>query len=132
MLRKAALKALSHMGCQDAELSILITGDRKMRRLNREWRGIDSTTDVLSFSMLEGDGLARPDDAPLVLGDVVISAPRALAQAEEAGHPFEEELLTLLTHGILHIMGYDHEKGKPARLRMEKKQRELLISIKKR
>jgi probable rRNA maturation factor len=132
MLKKSALKALSHMGCQDAELSILITGDRKMRRLNREWRGIDSTTDVLSFSMLEGDGLARPDDAPLVLGDVVISAPRALAQAEEAGHSFEEELLTLLTHGILHIMGYDHEKGRSARLRMEKKQRELLISIKKR
>lgn len=124
--------ALSSLGCPDAELSILVTGDRKMRRLNREWRGIDSTTDVLSFSMLEGEGLARPEDAPLVLGDVVISAPRAFAQAGEAGHPFEEELLTLLTHGILHIMGYDHEKGRLARLRMEKKQRELLISIKKR
>ena len=132
MLRQAALMALSSLGCPDAELSILITGDRKMRRLNREWRGIDSTTDVLSFSMLEGDGLAQPEDAPLVLGDVVISAPRALAQAGEAGHPFEEELLILLTHGILHIMGYDHEKGRLARLRMEKKQRELLISIRKR
>ncbi|MHB8174651.1 MAG: rRNA maturation RNase YbeY, partial [Nitrospirota bacterium] len=90
------MKALSSLGYQDAELSILITGDRKMRSLNRQWRGMDSTTDVLSFSMLEGDGLARASDAPIVLGDIVISAPKALAQALEAGHPLEDELLFLL------------------------------------
>ena len=129
MLRQAATKALSILGCADAELSILITGDMKMRRLNRQWRGIDKTTDVLSFSMLEGEGTMRAPDAPLVLGDIVISAPRALAQAVEAGHSLEEEMLFLLVHGILHIFGYDHEKGGNEKRRMEKKQKELLISI---
>ncbi len=123
------MKALSSLGCADAELSILITGDGKMRRLNRQWRGIDRTTDVLSFSMLEGVGAAESGNAPLVLGDIVISAPRALAQAVEAGHSLEEELLFLLAHGILHILGYDHEKGANEKRRMEKKQKELLRSI---
>ncbi len=123
------MKALSHLGCADAELSILVTGDTKMRRLNRQWRGIDKTTDVLSFSMLEGDGIASAKDAPLVLGDIVISAPRALAQAVEAGHSLEEEMLFLLVHGILHIMGYDHESGGIEKQRMEGKQKELLRSI---
>ncbi len=129
MLRQAATKALSILGCADAELSILVAGDMKMRRLNRQWRGIDKTTDVLSFSMLEGEGTMRAPDAPLVLGDIVISAPRALAQAVEAGHSLEEEMLFLLVHGILHIFGYDHEKGGNEKRRMEKKQKELLISI---
>ncbi len=129
MLRQAATKALSILGCADAELSILVAGDMKMRRLNRQWRGIDKTTDVLSFSMLEGEGVSRDGAAPLVLGDIIISAPRALAQAVEAGHSLEEEMLFLLVHGILHILGYDHEKGSKEKRRMEKKQKELLISI---
>ena len=129
MLRQAAMMALSSLGCADAELSILITGDMKMRRLNRQWRGIDRTTDVLSFAMLEGDAPARIKGAPLVLGDIVISAPKALAQALEAGHSLEEELLFLLVHGILHIFGYDHEMGGREKQRMERKQKELLRSI---
>lgn len=134
MLRKAAGLALSSLGFPSAELSVLITGDRKMRELNREYRGKDATTDVLSFPALTKDGLAAlkrapnaPDGGPpALMGDVVISAPKAMAQATERGHSFEDELLFLLAHGILHVAGYDHETGPADSKRMFRKQRELV------
>jgi probable rRNA maturation factor len=77
-------------------------GDREMRRIYRQFRGLDKTTDVLSFP-----GEAGPDGTHL--GDVLISVPRARAQAAAAGHPVERELKVLLLHGLLHCLGYDHE-----------------------
>ncbi len=122
--------ALSSLGLDGAELGILVVGDRKMRALNREYRGMDRTTDVLSFSMLEGEGgrgaLKGGEDMPLMLGDVVISAPKALAQAEMLGHSLEREMDFLLVHGILHLAGYDHERSKADERRMIKKQKELM------
>jgi len=126
------------LGLENAELSILLTGDRKMRTLNRDWRGIDKTTDVLSFSALEGadDGPISRKEAelagmPLVLGDIVISAPKALAQATERGVSFEDELVFLLIHGILHLIGYDHEAGANEKRKMERKQAALFLDATK-
>jgi probable rRNA maturation factor len=90
------------------ELSIVLTGDGEVRRLNRAYRNKDKTTDVLSFPLLEGK---RPGPGPggiLVLGDVVISLPQTRRQAAQAGKGFKEELALLVVHGILHLLGYDH------------------------
>jgi probable rRNA maturation factor len=86
-----------------------------MRALNRRYRGVDRTTDVLSFSMLP----------PVVLGDVVISAPTALAQAKARGRGLEDELITLLAHGVLHLAGYDHEAGGPEARKMRRREEAL-------
>ncbi len=76
--------------------------------MNREYLHRDRPTNVISFAMQEGEGAGL---LPLVLGDVVISAERAAADAAEAGIPFEHELWFLLLHGVLHLVGYDHERG---------------------
>jgi probable rRNA maturation factor len=133
MLRKAAGEALSLLGLTDAEVSVLVTGDRKMRTLNRCFRGKDDTTDVLSFPAGPVEGIRRRQCAagpPAVLGDVVISAPRAMAQADRHGHTFERELVFLLVHGILHLAGYDHEKGPSEDRAMRRKQREFMARLK--
>ena len=91
----------------------MITDDNNIRRLNLEYRGEDRTTDVLAFDMTDGsDGFVSPPSAPPHLGEVVVSYPRALAQATEYGHSEEEELDRLVIHGILHLLGYDdHCRG---------------------
>ena len=102
---RAALRAL---GVEGWELSVLVTGDELVSDLNRRYRGIDATTDVLSFSQLEGEAIPA---AATVAGDVVISLPTTERQAREAGVPLEEELRRLLVHGILHLKGMDHPQG---------------------
>jgi probable rRNA maturation factor len=104
-----------------------------MRRLNARYRGVDRSTDVLSFP-LSGDGPAvekyESPDTPVPLGDIVICVPKALAQAEQYGMTFREEAQRLLVHGLLHLVGYDHELGDYQKRKMEKKERELLDAIK--
>ena len=106
LLTKAAESALKYEGMQANELSLVITGDKKLVELNTRFRGIKEVTDVLSFpsDMDAGSG-------PRYLGDIVISLPRARAQAKAAGHPTSYELQLLTVHGVLHLLGYDH--GKP-------------------
>ena len=99
------------MDRSEAELSILITDDEEIRTLNRNYRSVDSPTDVLSFSQVEWDG---PVIAPQLLGDVVISWETAQSQARDLGHTLAEEMKRLLVHGILHLLGYDHEKDEEA------------------
>jgi probable rRNA maturation factor len=117
----------------DAELSILFVGSARMKSLNSEYRGIPRETDVLSFAMNEGvsfpPGASRFTSRSSVLGDIVISVPRTAKQAAEYGFAFREELQRLLMHGLLHLAGYDHEKGRRQRLEMEKKERELLHAV---
>jgi len=103
------------------EISLVLTDDIEIQKLNKYYRGIDKPTDVLSFPLLELDpqapeewaeslrGNTDPDSGEAVLGDIVISIDRAREQAEEYGHGFERELGFLLVHGILHLSGYDHE-----------------------
>ncbi len=85
-----------------AALSIVITGDGTVRRLNRTYRGVDAPTDVLAFGSAD-DPFAGP-----YLGDVIISFPQAARQAQSAGHPVEAELQLLVVHGVLHLLGHDH------------------------
>ena len=91
-----------------SELSIVLTGDAEVRRLNRQYQKKDKTTDVLSFPLLEGKKLKLGPRETIPLGDVVISVPQTRRQAKEHGVDFREELALLLVHGILHLLGYDH------------------------
>ncbi len=86
----------------------MILDNPGIQEVNREYLQRDRPTNVISFAMQEGEGAGL---LPLVLGDVVISAERAATDAAEAGIPFEHELWFLLIHGVLHLLGYDHERG---------------------
>lgn len=100
------------------EFHVVITGDAELRRLNRAFRGKDAATDVLSFPA----GPAHPGAAP-ALGDVAISAVRARAQAREFGHTTEEEIRVLMLHGVLHLLGMDHETDRGRMARAERRWR---------
>lgn len=106
----------------DAELSIALVGDVEMQRLNASYRGKDRPTDVLSFEM----GDETPGDGSRLLGDVAISLDTAARQAAERGVTVAEEIRVLLAHGILHLLGYDHERSRPEARRMFARQRALL------
>jgi probable rRNA maturation factor len=94
-------------------LTVTLTDDREIRQLNLRHRGLDRPTDVLSFPLVgegdDGDDFILPPDQPRELGDVVVSYPRAVAQAGEYGHSVLRELGYLVAHGLLHILGHDHE-----------------------
>lgn len=103
-LEKAAVQVLKrHGAAPGSELTIVLTDENEMQRLNREYRGIDKPTDVLSFGM--DDRLPGDHD---YLGDVVIAVPLAEAQAQAAGHDLLSELSLLSVHGVLHLLGHDH------------------------
>ena len=111
------------------QVSLVLTDSETVRQLNRDYRGIDEPTDVLAFSMLPQKGddpsFALPPDGVTRLGEVIISYPQAVAQAKEQGHSPERELALLVVHGILHLLGYDHEEpGEESKMR--ERERELL------
>ncbi|TFE31677.1 rRNA maturation RNase YbeY [Cohnella luojiensis] len=134
-------------GVTDGTVTLTLTDDEGIRELNRQYRGLDKPTDVLSFSLIEGeepniqyndeyeaseDGSEEWKDEEKagnpfsdLLGDIVISVPRAQAQAEEYGHSFERELGFLFVHGFLHLVGYDHGDEEQER-EMFAKQEEVL------
>lgn len=101
-----------------AEVSIVLVENDEIRSINKEFRAKDSITDVLSFPMLQmedGRALEQPgafdmENRRLFLGDIVISVPKALEQAKSYGHSPQRELAFLTVHGLLHLLGYDHEK----------------------
>lgn len=108
-LRRDGTRILAGLGRDHAELSVVLCDDAFIRDLNKEWRGVDGATDVLSFEM-GGD----------VLGDVVLSVETASRQAAEHGHSLGHELRILLVHGVLHLVGHDHiESEAAARMRAE-------------
>jgi len=113
------------LGLQTQEVSITFVADRKIRELNLQYRGLDSPTDVLAFSMREGE---FQEINPHLLGDVVISVETAQRQAIEAGHSLEEEIGILLIHGLLHLVGYDHMAEEDA-VHMREKEHELWQQI---
>jgi len=120
-------KVLTSLDCNEHEISILFTGDQGICDLNHQFRGIDCATDVLSFPQVS-EGEPENPGAP-VLGDIAISLETARSQSEEHGLSFEEELTLLLIHGILHLLGYDHEISDIEEERMRKKTRELFSLV---
>lgn len=95
-------------GLEDDELSILLCNNDKIHELNKEYRGIDKPTDVLSFALNEGEDYEGSEEEHHLLGDMIISLERTKEQSIEYGHSFERELAYLTTHSCLHILGYDH------------------------
>jgi probable rRNA maturation factor len=112
-LGRLGRKFLLDLGLPDAELSIVLTTDVRIRDLNRAWRRRDEATDVLSFPGGEGP---RPDGERVLIGDVVISLDTARARVQRARRPLEEELARYLAHGLLHLIGHDHRNRKEAAL----------------
>jgi len=111
------------------EVSLVFTDSETVRRLNRDYRGMDEPTDVLAFYMLpqnEADeSFALPPDGVTRLGEVIISYPQAVEQAKEQGHSTERELALLIIHGILHLLSYDHEEAEEE-AEMRTREKELL------
>jgi probable rRNA maturation factor len=103
-LLHTAQVTLDFVNASGSDVSIVLGNDDLLKKLNRKYRNVDAATDVLSFPSSELD----PDTGSIYLGDVVISLPHALAQAEAGGHPIADELQLLVVHGILHLVGYDH------------------------
>jgi probable rRNA maturation factor len=94
----------------EADWSVTFVDDPAIQQLNRDYRGYDKPTDVLAFSQLEGDeDFVMPEEELTLLGDVIVSAETAQRQAAERGHPLEAELALLITHGLLHLLGEDHD-----------------------
>lgn len=125
LIERAAQAALEHESAspQD-EVTIVLTDDSHLQRLNREYLGIDAPTDVLSFPATETD----PETGTRYLGDILVSLPRAQAQAEAAGHALEAEVQLLVVHGILHLLGHDHAQPEE-KARMWTAQSEILAAL---
>ncbi|MFZ1804684.1 MAG: rRNA maturation RNase YbeY [Nitrospira sp.] len=128
-LAHVAENLLSAVGESRSELSLELIGDRRMRRLNREYRKKDRPTDVLAFPIREAVMPHGVRPATHMLGDVVISLPTAVRQAKEAGRSIDDELTMLLVHGVLHLCGYDHERNPREAAQMARRERALLHRI---
>lgn len=122
LLERAARAALEHESQSlESELSIILTNDARLHELNLNYLGVNAPTDVLSFPAAETD----PETGARYVGDILISVPRAQAQAEAAGHPLEAEVQLLVVHGVLHLLGYDHAEAEE-KARMWRAQAEIL------
>lgn len=115
------------MGCERDEVSLVIVNDEEITRLNRQYFQRNRPTNVIAFPMAAGDPAAIN---PQVLGDVVISAETAERHSRAVGGKTEEEVVFLLVHGILHLLGYDHEGSPDKRRKMEAKEQELFSFLK--
>lgn len=113
-IKQAVVDALAKQVFGDAELSVSIVGDRRMRELNRDWRKVDDTTDVLSFGLNDPTLKSSPfQDAPddvLRLGDIVISYPQAVKEAGEENKLVDDKIIELALHGLDHLMGKHHDE----------------------
>jgi probable rRNA maturation factor len=122
LLKRAVNVALVHQSASlDSDLTIVLTDDARLHELNRDYLGVDAPTDVLSFPAAETD----PETGARYIGDILISVPRAQAQADTGGYPLESEVQLLIVHGVLHLLGHDHAQAKE-KTRMWKAQAEIL------
>jgi probable rRNA maturation factor len=120
-IRSTIIKLSKHLDCADKEISLYFVNDQTIQQLNKQYRNKDKPTDVLSFSLQEGEfGNINPH----ILGDIVISLDTAAAEASENSFSLDEEINFLIIHGLLHLLGYDHENttkdlAKKMRLKQE-------------
>ena len=131
-LKDVARRVLLAEGVDNAEMELVITSSEKVRDLNRDYRGLDEPTDVLAFAATEQAVGAPPFVGPpgetRHLGEVIIAYPEAIGQAAEHHHPVEQEMALLIIHGILHLLGYDHDEPK-AESRMRGREKEILAAV---
>ena len=134
-LKSLAERVLVAQGVSsEAELGLVIASQERVRQLNKSYLGQDRPTDVIAFSLLSGQPagdfppFVQPPDGVMHLGEVVISYPQAVVQAEEQGHSVKKELAILIIHGVLHLLGYEDEKPEPKR-RMQAREKEILSHI---
>jgi rRNA maturation RNase YbeY len=113
---------LAHLGLQNRDLSILFTDNKGITRLNKKCFGRDWPTNVISFSYLDG----FPNE---MLGDLIISVEQARLEAEKAGLPFYQRLISLVIHGLVHVLGFDHEKDAKEARRMRYREKKLLNHV---
>ena len=125
IIEKVVNKAFEVEGVKKASCSIIIVDNTFIHKLNKEYRGIDRVTDVISFALEDDKSMIIPDDIRL-LGDIYICLDKAKEQAKEYGHSLERELCFLAVHGVYHLLGYDHETEEDAKI-MFKKQEEVLM-----
>ena len=125
IIEKVVNKAFEVEGVKKASCSIIIVDNTFIHKLNKEYRGIDRVTDVISFALEDDKSMIIPDDVRL-LGDIYICLDKAKEQAKEYGHSLERELCFLAVHGVYHLLGYDHENEEDAKI-MFKKQEEVLM-----
>ena len=138
MLQKILNYVAKIENIDDGELSLTFVDDSHMKKLNAEYRNVDRTTDVLSFPMMEieqENKIVYTEEQkqqwlgmPYLLGDIIISIPRAIAQSEEYKHSFERELGFLFVHGLLHLLGYEHE-DRENEIKMIQKQEHILSQV---
>ena len=129
LLEKGIKEALERSGgSEEAEVSLTLVDNRRIQELNRDYRGVDRPTDVLSFALQEETDEPESNFEDEMLGDIVISVERAREQAEEYGHSFEREIVYLAVHGTLHLLGYNHEDEKE-KLEMRAKEEEVMAAL---
>jgi len=128
-LRKVAEATLQHEGiAKETRMTLVLTDDQRIQELNKQYRGTDAPTDVLAFAIEESEDFVTPPDLLAYLGDVIISYPRAVAQAADEDHSTEDELTLLVVHGILHLLGYD-DKDETKRAEMWAQQDKILEQL---
>jgi probable rRNA maturation factor len=119
LIRRAVMAAASALSTSGAELAIVLSDDSAIRLLNRDWRGIDRATNVLSFPT------GNPNGQPPLIGDIVLAYETIAREARDERKPFAHHVAHLAVHGYLHLLGYDHERAKDAEV-MERLEREIL------
>ena len=134
LIKKAAAAALRAEGVESAVISVMLTDEEGIRRVNRDFRGVDSATDVLSFPLNELQPGAfdpalcerDPETGAVLLGDMMISVPRCEEQGRDFGHGYEREIRYLTVHSVLHLLGYDHLDEGPMKERMRVREKEIM------
>lgn len=131
LVRRCCNAVLLYEGFKEAaEVSVTFVDDERIHSLNKEYRDVDSSTDVLSFPLGENGVYDKNlETGALLLGDIVISIPTAVRQAEAYGHTLQREIGFLTVHSMLHLLGYDHVNGGMEEVRMREKEERVLTEL---
>ncbi len=131
LIRKACNATLKFEGVEEpAEVDVSIVNDEMIKEMNKEFRNIDSSTDVLSFPLgVNGEFDKNPENGNLMLGDIMISVDHAISQADLYGHGIEREMAFLTVHSMLHLLGYDHVNGGLEQTIMREKEENVLEAL---
>ena len=126
VVKKSVLQIMAYLGCSEQELSVVFSNDRVLQELNRTYRHKDRPTNVLAFSQ---SPTYAGEPTSTMLGDVIVSLPMAAREAHDLNQSLEERVIYLLLHGILHLLGYEHEGSAAQRRHMEALEQEVLAHL---